>query len=44
VPRHVLFFAESELETTGSAKVKASTLRELAAHRLNGERLKGEPT
>ena len=37
VPRRVLFFAESELETTGSAKVKASALRELAAKRLAGE-------
>jgi fatty-acyl-CoA synthase len=36
VPRHVLFFAEEELETTGSAKVKASALRELAAKRLKG--------
>jgi len=34
VPREVLFFAESELELTGSAKVKSSELRELAAKRL----------
>jgi acyl-CoA synthetase (AMP-forming)/AMP-acid ligase II len=37
VPRRVLFFEESDLETTGSAKVKASELRELAAKRLSGE-------
>jgi fatty-acyl-CoA synthase len=37
VPRRVLFFAENELETTGSAKVKASALRELAAQRLTAE-------
>jgi fatty-acyl-CoA synthase len=35
VPRHVLFFAEHELSMTGSAKVKASALRELAAKRLS---------
>ena len=35
VPRRVLFFEESELEVTGSAKVKTSTLRELAAKRLD---------
>ena len=34
VPRRVLFFAEDELELTGSAKVKASELRQLAAKRL----------
>ena len=34
-PRRVLFFDESELETTGSAKVKASELRELAIKRLS---------
>lgn len=34
VPRRVLFFQESELELTGSAKVKAADLRELAARRL----------
>jgi len=34
VPRRVLFFAEEELATTGSAKVKSGELRELAAKRL----------
>lgn len=34
VPRRVLFFDESELETTGSAKIKASELRKLATDRL----------
>lgn len=34
VPREVLFFDESELETTGTAKVKTAELRELAAKRL----------
>ncbi len=34
VPRKVLFFSEGELELTGSAKVKTSELRELAAKRL----------
>lgn len=34
VPRKVLFFEESELETTGSAKVKSSELRTLAIKRL----------
>jgi len=34
VPRQVLFFEESELELTGSAKIKASELRTLAAKRL----------
>ncbi len=37
VPRRVLFFDESELNMTGSAKVKASELRELAAKRLEAE-------
>jgi fatty-acyl-CoA synthase len=37
VPRRVLFFEESELELTGSAKVKSSELRELAAKRLDNE-------
>ena len=37
VPRRVLFFDENELDMTGSAKVKASTLRELAARRLADE-------
>jgi fatty-acyl-CoA synthase len=35
VPRRVLFFQESELSMTGSAKVKSSALRELAAKRLS---------
>jgi fatty-acyl-CoA synthase len=34
VPRRVLFFREDELSMTGSAKVKSSRLRELAAKRL----------
>lgn len=34
VPRHVLFFAEDELATTGSAKIKTADLRKLAAARL----------
>lgn len=34
LPRKVLFFAESELETTGSAKVKSSELKALAIKRL----------
>ncbi|MCY4425639.1 MAG: class I adenylate-forming enzyme family protein [Halieaceae bacterium] len=33
-PRQVLFFDESEIELTGSAKVKTEKLRELAAKRL----------
>ncbi len=37
VPRRVLFFAESELATTGSAKIKAAELRDLAAKRLAQE-------
>ena len=37
VPRRVLFFAESDLQLTGSAKVKTSELRELATRRLDGE-------
>jgi fatty-acyl-CoA synthase len=36
VPREVLFFAEDELETTGSAKIKTADLRKLASERLNG--------
>jgi fatty-acyl-CoA synthase len=35
VPRRVLFFREDELSMTGTAKVKSSTLRELAAKRLS---------
>ena len=34
VPRQVLFFDESEIELTGSAKIKTAELRELAAKRL----------
>jgi len=34
VPRRVLFFAESDLQTTGSAKIKTADLRKLAAERL----------
>lgn len=37
LPRKVLFFDESELELTGSAKVKASELRTLAVKRLQSE-------
>lgn len=34
VPRHVLFFRDEEITLTGSAKIKSSDLRELAATRL----------
>jgi fatty-acyl-CoA synthase len=34
VPREVLFFAEDELATTGTAKIKTADLRKLAAARL----------
>jgi len=34
VPRRVLFFAEDDLATTGSAKIKTADLRRLAAERL----------
>ncbi len=34
VPREVLFFAEDELATTGTAKIKTADLRKLAAERL----------
>ena len=34
VPRKVLFFTEAELDMTGTAKVKTSALRELAAQRI----------
>ena len=37
VPRRVLFFAEDELKTTGSAKIKTADLRKLAAERLAQE-------
>ena len=36
VPRRVLFLREDELALTGSEKVKAGELRELAAERLQG--------
>lgn len=36
VPREVLFFAEDELATTGTAKIKTADLRALAAQRLEG--------
>ena len=34
VPRRVLFFADEDLSTTGSAKIKTADLRKLAAERL----------
>lgn len=34
LPRRVLFVAESDLKTTGSAKIKTADLRKLAAERL----------
>ncbi|KAB2381282.1 class I adenylate-forming enzyme family protein [Actinomadura montaniterrae] len=34
VPRHVLFFRQDEIALTGTAKIKSSDLRELAAARL----------
>jgi fatty-acyl-CoA synthase len=34
VPREVLFFAEDELATTGTNKIKTADLRKLAAERL----------
>ena len=37
VPRRVLFFAEDDLKTTGSAKIKTADLRKLVARRLEGE-------
>ena len=37
VPRRVLFFAEDELKTTGSSKIKTADLRKLAAERLAEE-------
>jgi fatty-acyl-CoA synthase len=36
VPRQVLFFGEDEITLTGSAKIKSSDLRQLAARRLGG--------
>jgi fatty-acyl-CoA synthase len=37
VPRRILFFAEEELSTTASAKIKTADLRKLAAERLAQE-------
>ena len=37
VPRRILFFAEDELEYTGSAKVKSTQLQTLASKRLESE-------
>lgn len=37
VPRRVLFFAEDELEKTGTNKIKTADLRKLAAERLEAE-------
>ena len=37
VPRRVVFVREEELSLTGSAKVKLSDLRELAAKKLAAE-------
>ena len=37
VPRRILFFDDSELETTGSAKIKTPELRKLAGDRLAAE-------
>jgi fatty-acyl-CoA synthase len=37
VPRHVLFFHEDEVALTGTAKIKAGELRELAAKRLTSQ-------
>ena len=37
VPRRVLFFEEDELALTGSAKIKAGDLRQLASARLSAE-------
>lgn len=37
VPRRVLFFAEEELSTTGTNKVKSADLRKLATDRLSAE-------
>lgn len=36
VPRNVLFFAEDELATTGTNKIKTADLRTLASERLEG--------
>jgi fatty-acyl-CoA synthase len=37
VPRRVLFFAEDDLKTTGSSKIKTADLRKLASARLAAE-------
>ncbi|MDB5725244.1 MAG: AMP-dependent synthetase [Novosphingobium sp.] len=37
IPRRVLFMAEDDLKTTGSAKIKTADLRKLAAERLAAE-------
>jgi fatty-acyl-CoA synthase len=37
VPRRVLFFAEDELATTGTSKIKTADLKKLAAERLGAE-------
>lgn len=37
VPRRVLFFAEQDLSTTGTNKVKSADLRKLATERLSAE-------
>lgn len=37
VPRRVIFVAEDELKTTGSAKIKTADLRKLASERLAAE-------
>jgi hypothetical protein len=37
VPRRVLFFAESDLELTGSAKIKTADLKALVVKRLEVE-------
>ena len=37
VPRRVLFFAEDELETTGTAKIKTADLKTLVVKRLESE-------
>lgn len=37
VPRRVLFFAEDELKTTGSSKIKTADLRKLVSERLAAE-------
>jgi fatty-acyl-CoA synthase len=37
VPRRILFFAEEDLKTTGSAKIKTADLRKLVGERLAAE-------